>query len=189
VPEPEGVDRTRARALVAELLKNADGPVTAGPEQAAELLDHYGITVTDAGTGTGTGAGEGILTRIVTMEDPSFGAVVSFGLSDVAAALLDDRAYRLAPLTDVEAAELIRAIRTAPLLFGHHGAQPVDVGALERLLLRVSRLADDLPEVARLELDPVIAHSGGVTVGGVSLRLARPVGPRPELGPRRLPDL
>jgi acyl-CoA synthetase (NDP forming) len=181
LPEPGGIDRAGARALVADLLRDADGPVTVGPGQAAELLDLYGVTVADTG--------EGISTRIVTMEDPSFGAVVAFGLSDVASALLDDRAYRLAPLTDVEAAELIRATRTAPLLFGHRGAEPVDAGALERLLLRVSRLADDLPEVARLELDPVIAHSTGVAVRKVSLRLARPVGPRPELGPRRLPDL
>jgi acyl-CoA synthetase (NDP forming)/RimJ/RimL family protein N-acetyltransferase len=181
VPEPGGIDRTRARALVAELLDEAEGPVTATPAQAAELLGHYGVTI--------TGGGEGVSTRIVTMEDPSFGAVVSFGLSDVAAALLDDRAYRLAPLTEAEAAELVRAIRTAPLLFGHRGAEPVDAGALERLLLRVSRLADDLPEVLRLDLDPVLAHSSGVTVGKVSLRLARPVGPRPELGPRRLPAL
>jgi acyl-CoA synthetase (NDP forming)/RimJ/RimL family protein N-acetyltransferase len=179
VPESPGIDRIRARVLVAELLSDADGPVTATAGQAAELLDHYGITVADGD--------EGIPTRIVTMEDPSFGAVVSFGLSDVAAALLDDRAYRLAPLTDAEAAELIRAIRTAPLLFGHRGAEPVDAGTLERLLLRVSMLADDLPEVLRLELDPVMAHSSGVTVRRASLSLARPVGPRPELGPRRLP--
>jgi acyl-CoA synthetase (NDP forming) len=181
VPQLGDIDRDRARALVAELLSEADGPVTATAEQAAELLDHYGIAVADKG--------EGIPTRIVTMEDPSFGAVVSFGLSDVTAALLDDRAYGLAPLTDAEAAELVRAIRTAPLLFGHHGAEPVDAGALEKLLLRIARLADDLPEVAQLELDPVMAHSSGVTVQKVSLRLARPVGPRPELGPRRLPDL
>jgi acyl-CoA synthetase (NDP forming) len=124
------------------------------------------------------------------MEDPSFGAVVSFGLSGATAALLDDRAYRLAPLTDVEAAELVRAVRSAPLFFGHRGAAPVDVAALEDLLLRVARLADDLPEVARLELDPVLVLPSGISVGGAALRLARPVGPvgpRPERGPRRLP--
>ncbi|SEG15075.1 Acyl-CoA synthetase (NDP forming) [Thermomonospora echinospora] len=180
-PDIEGLDRDRARALVEDLLDGADGPVTVGAVQAAELLACYGITV-------GGADGKGVPARIVTMEDPSFGAVVSFGLSDVTAALLDDRAYRLAPLTDVEAADLVRAIRTAPLLFGHQGTEPVDVGALERLLLRVSRLADDLPEVVRLELDPVRAGTDGAMVGDVSLRLARPLGPRPELGPRRLPS-
>ena len=180
LPETEGMDRDRARALVERLLDGAEGPVAATPGQAAELLACYGVTVGDAD-------GVGVAVRIVTMEDPSFGAVVSFGLSDVTAALLDDRAYRLAPLTDVEAAELVRAIRAAPLLFGHHGTEPVNVAALERLLLRVSRLAADLPEVSRLELDRVRADGADAVAGAVSLLLARPVGPRPELGPRRLP--
>ncbi|WP_328595038.1 bifunctional acetate--CoA ligase family protein/GNAT family N-acetyltransferase [Actinomadura macrotermitis] len=177
VPEVVGADRRRARALVAGWLADG-GPVDATPEQAAELLGCYGIAVARKG--------EGVPTRITASEDPSFGAVISFGLADETAALLDDRAYRLAPLTDVEAAELVRAIRTAPLLLGHRGAEPVDVAALEDLLLRVSRLGDDLPEVARLELDPVMANASGVTVCCVRLRLQRPLGPRPELGPRRL---
>ena len=109
---------------------------------------------------------------------------MSFGLADVAAELLDDRAYRLAPLTDVEAAEMVRAIRTAPLLFGHRGTQPVDTGALEDLLLRVSRLADDLPEVARLDLDPVLAGPAGAVVRGARLHLAGPG--RPAEDARRL---
>lgn len=182
-PQFDGVDRDKARALVEDLLKGAEGDVVASPDQATKLLGCYGIALSDRKTSPD----EGVATQILAREDPSFGAVVSFGLSDVAAALLDDRAFRLAPLTDVEAAELVRAIRTAPLLFGHRGAQPVDVGALEALLLRVSRLADDLPEVARLNLDPVVADASGATVQAVSLRLARPVGPRPELGPRKLP--
>ncbi|WP_131743038.1 bifunctional acetate--CoA ligase family protein/GNAT family N-acetyltransferase [Actinomadura roseirufa] len=177
-PELAGADRGRARALVEEWLAAGD-PVEATPDQASELLACYGIEITESGAG--------VPTRVVTMEDPSFGAVVSFGLADETAALLDDRAYRLAPLTDVEAAELVRAIRTAPLLLGHRGAEPVRVAALEELLLRVSRLGYDLPEVARLELNPVTAGASGAAVTGVSLRLERPLGPRPELGPRRLP--
>ncbi|QXJ20794.1 GNAT family N-acetyltransferase [Actinomadura graeca] len=177
MPEFADADRERARALVEGWLDSGD-PVRATPEQASELLGCYGIGLRDGG---------GVPTRIVTMEDPSFGAVVSFGLADETAALLDDRAYRLGPLADAEAAELVRAVRTAPLLLGHRGAEPVDVAALEELLLRVSRLGYDLPEVARLELDPVMADASGVAVGGASLRLERPPGPRPELGPRRLP--
>jgi acyl-CoA synthetase (NDP forming)/RimJ/RimL family protein N-acetyltransferase len=188
LPDLDGVDREHARRFVERLLGDGprhgpgDGQVITTPGQAAELLGCYGIAVADPGD-----AGlAGVATRVVTMEDPSFGAVVSFGLSDVTAALLDDRAYRLAPLTEVETAELVRAVRSAPLLFGHHGAEPVDATALEELLLRVSRLADDLPEVARLELDPVLAAPSGISVAGAALRLARPVGPRPERGPRRL---
>jgi acyl-CoA synthetase (NDP forming)/RimJ/RimL family protein N-acetyltransferase len=183
VPDLDRIDRRRARGLVEDWLGSPGGPVEASDDKAAALLRCYGITV---GEQIGMGEHAGVPTRIVTREDPSFGAIVSFGLADETAALLDDRAYGLAPLTDVEAAELVRAIRTAPLLLGHRGADPVDVGALEELLLRVARLADDLPEVARLELDPVLVDTTGVSVRRVSLRLERPPGPRSELGPRRL---
>ncbi len=179
MPEFEGADRRRARTLVEGWL-DGGAPVHATPEQAAELLACYGIEVDR------DDARAGVPTRIVTMEDPSFGAVVSFGLADETAALLDDRAYRLGPLSDVDAAELIRAIRTAPLLLGHRGAEPVRVSALEELVMRVSRLGFDLPEVARLELNPVVADGSGAAVRDVALRLERPLGPRPELGPRRL---
>ncbi|TMQ89891.1 GNAT family N-acetyltransferase [Actinomadura soli] len=192
MPELDGVDRDRARALVAGWLAAADAAREGGPadasneavgassEQAAELLACYGIDV------AGGRDGGGVPTRIVIREDHSFGAVVSFGIADETAALLDDRAYRLSPLADVDAAEMIRAIRTAPLLLGHRGAEPVNLAALEGLLLRASRLGYDLPEVARLELSPVMADATGVTVRQVTLSLARPLGPRPELGPRRL---
>jgi acyl-CoA synthetase (NDP forming)/RimJ/RimL family protein N-acetyltransferase len=179
IPDLPDVDRKGARRLVERWLDSGDAP----EEAPAELLRCYGVTV---GEPVAAGDHGGVRTRISTREDPSFGAIVSFGLADETAALLDDRAYRLAPLSDVDAAEMVRAIRTAPLLLGHRGADPVDVGALEELLLRVARLADDLPEVARLELDPVLVHSSGVSVRHASLRLQRPVGPRPELGPRRL---
>ncbi|MGH3375299.1 MAG: GNAT family N-acetyltransferase [Actinoallomurus sp.] len=172
VPEIPGVDRARARALVEE----PGGWPDPTPERTAEILACYGIELTTEG--------QGIATKITTAEDPSFGAIVSFGLADVAAELLDDRAYRLAPLTDVEAAEIVRAVRTAPLLLGHHGAEPVDTAALEDLLLRASRLADDLPEVARLDLDPVLAGPAGAFVRGARLRLAGPV--RPAEDARRL---
>ncbi|MBW8484855.1 bifunctional acetate--CoA ligase family protein/GNAT family N-acetyltransferase [Actinomadura parmotrematis] len=174
-----GADRARARALVEEWLGDGTGPVTATPEQAAELLACYGVPVADRDGG-------GVAVRVVTSEDASFGAVVSFGLASETAALLDDRAYRLAPLTDVEAAGTVRAVRTAPLLLGHRGTEPVDVAALEDLLLRVSRLGHDLPEVARLELNPVAVDAAGATVRRAALRLQRPLGPRPEYAPRRL---
>jgi acyl-CoA synthetase (NDP forming)/GNAT superfamily N-acetyltransferase len=176
VPDLPGIDRPRARALVEEML--GQGEPTA--ERTAALLACYGITLADRGYG--------IATKITTSEDPSFGAIVSFGLDDVTAELLDDRAYRLAPLTDVEAAEIIRAVRTAPLLLGHHGAEPVDTGALEDLLLRASRLADDLPEVARLDLEPVLAGPAGAVVRGARLRLDGPPGRHAEEARRLRPS-
>jgi acyl-CoA synthetase (NDP forming) len=203
VPERDGIDRDRARTLIQRLLAQATAatatattptpapatPLVASSEQTAELLACYGIVIAADEAQPALGAAGGVATRVTTAEDPSFGAVVSFGLSDVAAELLDDRAYRLAPLTDIEAGELVRGVRTAPLLFGHRGAEPVDVPALERLLCRVALLGDDLPEVTRLVLDPVVAAPAGVFVRSATLALSKPVGPRYDVGPRRLRDL
>jgi hypothetical protein len=71
---------------------------------------------------------------------------------------LADRAARLTPLTDIDADQLIHSIRSVPLVLGHGSSHPADLGALRDLLLRVSRLADDLPEVLELDLNPVIAR-------------------------------
>ena len=104
-------------------------------------------------------------------QEPVFGPLVVFGLGGVATDLLADRAARLAPLTDSDADELIRSIRSAPLLLGYRGAQPADLAALRETLLRVSRLADDLPEIAELDLNPVIARPDGVSAVDARIRL------------------
>jgi hypothetical protein len=96
--------------------------------------------------------------------DPSFGVLVSFGIGGVATELLDDRAYRAVPLTDADAWELISAPRAAPLLDGYWGARVVARDPLIDLALRLSTLADDLPEVSDLELRPVLAGPAGVSV-------------------------
>ncbi|WP_433241623.1 GNAT family N-acetyltransferase [Streptosporangium sp. CA-135522] len=125
-------------------------------------------------------------TVVSVIEDSAFGAVVSFGLGEVTARLLRDEAYRLAPLTREDAAALVRSPRAAPLLFGEYGYPPVAVEALEDLLVRVGRLADDLPEVAGLDLDPVLVGESEVIVLGARAVLSSPRGPRLDGGPRRL---
>ncbi|MEU0177541.1 GNAT family N-acetyltransferase [Streptomyces massasporeus] len=118
--------------------------------------------------------------------DPAAGAVLSFGLAGAASQLLGDTAHRLIPVTDREATSLVRSIRTAPLLFGWRGSAPADTRALEELLLRVSRLVDDHPEVVAVTLEPVVVASHGLSVLGASVRLAHPPA-RDDLGPRTLP--
>jgi acyl-CoA synthetase (NDP forming) len=137
-------------------------------------------------------AAPGVPTVVGVVDDPSFGALVSFGVGGVATDLLGDRAYRALPLTDLDAAELVRAPRAWPLLDGYRGSEPVDVAALEDLLLRVARLADDLPEVLGLSLDPVIVGPAEAWHGGPSLvvagavgRIGAPTG-RVDTGPRRM---
>ncbi|MEV5438975.1 GNAT family N-acetyltransferase [Streptomyces sp. NPDC052682] len=131
-------------------------------------------------------APRGVDTVVRAVIDPAAGAVLSFGLAGAASQLLGDMAHRLIPVTDREAASLIRSIRTAPLLFGWRGSAPVDTPALEELLLRVSRLVDDHPEVVAVTLEPVVVAPRGLSVLGASVRLAPPPA-RDDLGPRTLP--
>ncbi|MFD9716202.1 GNAT family N-acetyltransferase [Streptomyces sp. NPDC059076] len=132
-------------------------------------------------------APRGVDTVVRAVIDPAVGAVLSFGLAGAASELLGDTSHRLVPVTDRDAAELIRAIRTAPLLFGWRGSAPVDTAALEQLLLRVSRLVDDHPEVVGISLEPVVVAQHGLSVLGASVRLAPPAA-FTDLGPRRLPS-
>ncbi|WP_371535016.1 GNAT family N-acetyltransferase [Streptomyces sp. NBC_00466] len=131
--------------------------------------------------------GRGVDTVVRSAIDPAAGAVLSFGLAGAPSELLGDTAHRLVPATDRDAAELIRSIRTAPLLFGWRGSAPVDTAALEELLLRVSRLVDDHPEVVSVALEPVVVGQNGLSVLGAAVRLA-PANALGDLGPRRLPS-
>ncbi|MFI6038236.1 GNAT family N-acetyltransferase [Streptomyces sp. NPDC051315] len=131
-------------------------------------------------------APRGVDTVVRAVIDPAAGAVLSFGLAGAASQLLGDMAHRLVPVTDREATSLVRSIRTAPLLFGWRGSTPVDTPALEELLLRVSRLVDDHPEVVAVTLEPVVVAPHGLSVLGASVRLAPPPA-RDDLGPRTLP--
>jgi acetyl coenzyme A synthetase (ADP forming)-like protein len=87
--------------------------------------------------------------------DPSFGPLLMFGLGGVNVELLKDVAFRVQPLTDRDARELVRAVRGFPLLEGWRGAPAGDVAAVEETLLRVSQLAGDHPEIVEMDLNPV----------------------------------
>ncbi|WAZ24594.1 GNAT family N-acetyltransferase [Streptomyces cinnabarinus] len=131
-------------------------------------------------------APRGVDTVVRAVIDPAAGAVLSFGLAGAASQLLGDMAHRLIPVTDREASTLVRSIRTAPLLFGWRGSTPADTPALEELLLRVSRLVHDHPEVVAVTLEPVVVAPHGLSVLGATVRLAPPPA-RDDLGPRTLP--
>jgi acyl-CoA synthetase (NDP forming) len=109
-------------------------------------------------------AAPGVPVAVGGMEDPLFGPVVSFGISGAATELLGDRAYRIPPMHSGEAAEMVREIKAAPLLFGYRGGELVDVDAVEHLLLRVAQLKNDLPQVRALDLNLVLVGAGGATV-------------------------
>ncbi|HET8616746.1 MAG TPA: bifunctional GNAT family N-acetyltransferase/acetate--CoA ligase family protein [Actinomycetales bacterium] len=128
----------------------------------------------------------GVACVVRSTEDPLFGPVVEFGVGGPPTELLGDVARRIPPLREGDVADLVRSIRAAPLLFGHRGTQPVDTDALEDVLSRVSVLADELPEVAELELNPVVVAARGAAVLSAGIMLARPV-VRADSDRRRLP--
>ena len=91
------------------------------------------------------------------VQDPVFGPLVAFGPGGVLAELIGTAQFRLAPLTDIDAHELVHAGKAGRLVAGFRGAPPADGDALVDLMLRLSRLAEELPEVAELDLNPVLA--------------------------------
>jgi acyl-CoA synthetase (NDP forming) len=107
------------------------------------------------------------------VQDPVFGPLVAFGPGGVLAELIGAAVFRLAPITDVDAEELVLGGKAGHLVRGFRGAQPSDAAALTDVLQRLSRLAEDLPEVAELDLNPVIALPHGCVAVDARVRLRR----------------
>jgi len=106
--------------------------------------------------------------------DPAFGPQVLFGLGGTAVELLGDHVSRLAPLTDLDARDMVLGLRATPLLTGYRGSEPVDVEALVDLVLRLGRLAEDLPELVEADCNPVMATPSGAMVVDARLRVSMP---------------
>jgi len=181
-PELHGIDPEAAASLVEEAVSGRPGGVELDRAAVGALLALYGIELDPAVT-AGSSAFDGVSAaalvadargrRVVlrTREDPLFGPIVSFGLAGVASEILGDVTYRIPPLTEPDARELVLSIRAAPLLLGRSGTAPLDLDALVNLVLRVGQLAYELPDVAALDLDPVLVRPEGVVVLAATCRL------------------
>jgi acyl-CoA synthetase (NDP forming)/RimJ/RimL family protein N-acetyltransferase len=163
-------DEDDMRAAWAEM--TADFGVAADPARAQFVVQKM--------------APPGVPVVISALEDVAFGPVVSFGVSGVATDLLGDRSYRMPPLSTTDAAEMVREVRAAPLLFGYRGSDPVDIAAIEDVLHRVARLTLELDAVVRLDLRSVLASAQGATVLDTAIRIAPDQKPRQEAPVRRL---
>jgi acyl-CoA synthetase (NDP forming) len=155
-------EHLRQRPDLAHVWRNIDNEAEMRDawQTMQELIDHPD----SAGFIVQKVAEPGVPVTIGGMEDPLFGPVVSFGISGATTELLGDRAFRIPPLHGGEAAEMVREIKAAPLLFGWRGSEVVDVDAVERLLLRLAQLKNDLPQVRSLELNLVLVGAEGATV-------------------------
>ena len=131
----------------------------------------------------------GVPVSVRGVEDPLFGPVVSYGVSGPATELLGDKAFRIPPMTALDAAEMARDIKAAPLLLGYRGSEPVDIAAVERLLLTVAQLKNDFAEVRDLDLSLVIVGIVGVTVLTASARVEPAVDARSDWFARRMASL
>ena len=118
------------------------------------------------------------------VHDRQFGPVVACGAGGTLVELLRDVAVRLTPLSADDAREMIEQLKTYPLLTGFRGAPPRDVPALQDVLLRVSALAEELPQVAELDFNPLLVLAQGAVVVDARIRVQAAEPPRP-LGARR----
>ena len=94
--------------------------------------------------------------------DPQFGPVMMFGLGGIMVEILKDVAFRVVPLNERDARQMIHEIKGYPVLEGFRGSDPADIGKLQELLLKVSAFVEAHPEVAELDLNPVFAYKDGV---------------------------
>ncbi len=115
----------------------------------------------------------GVETVVGVVADPSFGPLVSFGLGGKEAELPSDRLWSLVPMTSEDAHDLITGLRSSPLLTGYRGSTEVDLAGLAEMLTRVARLAEDLPEVVEMSLNPVVAGPAAVVALEARVRVAR----------------
>jgi acetate---CoA ligase (ADP-forming) len=103
----------------------------------------------------------GVELMIGVTQDPSFGPLMGFGLGGIYVEILKDVCFRITPITDHDAREMVRSIKGYRLLEGYRGHPSADIEAIEDLLLRISRLVEEVPEIAELDLNPVMALSPG----------------------------
>jgi acetyl coenzyme A synthetase (ADP forming)-like protein len=128
-------------------------------------------------------APSGVELIVGVVHDHSFGPVIACGAGGTTAELLQDVAVRITPVSDLEAAEMLRSLKTFPLLDGYRGAARCDVAAIEDVLLRVSTLVEAHPEIAELDCNPLIVTADGATIVDARVRVAvsEPPAPQPSV--------
>lgn len=166
VADPSVVHRTE-RGLV----RNGLGT----RRQVAEAVKHFQVETHRADPPVLVQRMEsGVEMAVGLVRDPVFGPLVMVAAGGVAVDVWDDRVFLLAPPSPSEAKRAVRRLRIWPLLSGHRGSDPCDVEALERLIVAAGRFAEDVPQAAELDLNPVLVSPRGCAVVDLKLRVARP---------------
>ena len=143
----------------------------------AARLDARGLGAAMDGVLVQEQVAAGVETIVGVTEDPTFGPLIAVGLGGVAVEVWRDVSFRLVPVRDVDASEMIGELRGAPLLDGLRGAPGVDRAALADVILRISRLRADVPEIVELDLNPLLPAPGGPGLIAVDARICVRVAP------------
>jgi acetyl-CoA synthetase (ADP-forming) len=96
-----------------------------------------------------------------TSKDPQFGPVIMFGLGGIFVEVLKDVSFRIIPLSKKDALEMIEEIKGYPVLKGYRGKEPADISALVEIILKISKVMEQNPEIKELELNPILAYKKG----------------------------
>jgi acetyltransferase len=151
--------KTEVGGVILDLQSEAE--VALAFEQIRERLAALGKVTEMQGVLVQRMISEGVETIVGVTQDPSFGPLMLFGLGGTQAELFKDVTIQIHPLTDIDAGEMVRSVKAYQLLQGWRGSKPADVEAIEELLLRISAMVEDLPQIAELDLNPVKALESG----------------------------
>src|SRR5215831_4187578 len=153
----------------AQSVREAYESIRSGLAQQNQLSAMEGVLVQSMVTG-------GVQVMVGVTLDPVFGPLIAFGLGGIHVEILGDVQFRITPLTEDDASEMIRGIKGYRLLTGYRGHPPADVRALEEVLLRISRLVEEIPEICELDLNPIFAlpPGQGCRVVDARIRVSQP---------------
>jgi acyl-CoA synthetase (NDP forming)/GNAT superfamily N-acetyltransferase len=160
--------------------KTDRGLVRVGLESAAEVIAATRAFADELGRGDVPVLVQPVVSGVEVafgvVRDPGLGPLVMVAAGGVATGILDDRTFLLPPFTRTDAARAIRSLRMWPLLDGYRGATPIDTDDLEQMVVALGELALDVPEIAELDLNPVMCTPAGTVLVDVKVRLAAGTG-------------
>ncbi|MFI5179926.1 MAG: acetate--CoA ligase family protein [Thermoanaerobaculia bacterium] len=166
IPDFDEIDPAAARETCGRALaESGAGWLEADDVRAVLAAMHLPVGPQTEDRASGAAARESgkeeVEVRVSMLEDSSFGPLILFGLGGIYLDLVSDSAVRVTPLTDRAAAAMVREIRGYPLLEGYRGHPPADIESIHDLLLRISRLVEEVPDIAELTVSPIFVGSPG----------------------------
>jgi len=153
------------------LHKSDAGGVMVNLKNTAEVRSAYGKILENAKKYNSAAKIVGVLVQemapqsteviVGAIKDPQFGQTLMFGLGGIFVELLNDVTFRVAPITQEDAHEMVIKVKAYPLLKGYRNTPPADIDAIINVLLNTSKLVMDYPEIKELDLNPIMAYEKG----------------------------